>query len=97
MSDSIIATRKCCFFCGKQRNLERHHALKSANRKLAEQDGLWVWLCADCHRGTNGVHGKNGHGKDEALKAAAEYAWLTYYQKEIPDFIKRYGKNYLEL
>ena len=42
------------------------------------------------------MHGKNGHEKDEALKAAAEYAWLTYYQKEIPDWIALGLKNYLD-
>lgn len=67
----------------------------TANRKIAERDGLWVWVCPDCHRGTYGVHGKEGRGKDLALKMAAEYAWLKRYGKTEQDWIQRYGKNYL--
>ena len=96
MGESIIKQSKSCFFCGSERALERHHILKgSANRKLAEEDGLWVWLCPECHRGTNGVHGKNGHEKDVTLKLTAEYAWLKYYNLSETDFRLRYGKNYL--
>ena len=94
--DSIIKTAKSCYFCGSERNLEKHHAMHgTANRKLAERDGLWVWVCPDCHRGTYGVHGKHGHGKDMTLKMAAEYAWIKHNNKTEKDWIKRYGKNYL--
>lgn len=93
---SIIKHGKFCFFCGSERDLERHHCMHgTANRRLAEEDGLWVWLCPECHRGTNGVHGKNGHGKDITLKKAAEYMWLRCYEKTETDWIRRYGKNYL--
>lgn len=92
---SIIKESKSCFFCGSERQLERHHCMKAQNRKRAEQQGLWVWLCMDCHRGTYGVHGKYGHEKDVALKKAAEYAWLKTYNKTIEDWIKEYGKNWL--
>ena len=94
--DSIIKTAKSCFFCGSEENLERHHAMHgTANRKLAEEDGLWVWCCPECHTGTWGVHGKYGHGKDLTLKMAAEYAWIRTTGKTEADWIKRYGKNYL--
>lgn len=93
---SIIKESKSCFFCGSERDLERHHCLKgTANRKLAEKDGLWVWLCPDCHRGTWGVHGYKGHELDVTLKKAAEYAWLKQNGKTVEDFISRYGKSYL--
>lgn len=94
--DSIIKKSKSCFFCGDTRNIEKHHALHgTANRRLADKDGLWVWVCPECHRGTNGVHGKNGHGKDLTLKMTAEYAWMKHYGKTEYDFVQRYGKNYL--
>lgn len=94
--DSIIKSAKTCFFCGSERNLERHHAMHgTANRRLAEQDGLWIWCCPECHRGDWGVHGKNGHGKDMTLKMTAEYAWMKHYGKTEEDFIRRYGKSYL--
>lgn len=76
--------------------MEKHHAMHgTANRRIAEVHGLWVWVCAECHRGTYGVHGKYGHGKDLTLKMAAEHAWMKHYGKTEEDFIKVYGKNYL--
>ena len=47
---SIISNERVCYLCGSYANLQRHHAIHGwANRKLAEDDGLWVWLCMDCH------------------------------------------------
>lgn len=93
---SIIKNSRSCFFCGSETGLEQHHAMHgTANRKLADEDGLWVWLCAECHRGNYGVHGYHGHDMDVALKKAAEYAWITTTGKTVEDWIARYGKNYL--
>ena len=59
MSRSLLDTRKgVCFMCGRYGPTEVHHIFGGvANRKLSEQDGLWVYLCPDCHnRPPNGVH-----------------------------------------
>ena len=94
--DSIITTVKSCYFCGSEQNLEEHHVFYgTANRRISEVHGLKVYLCAECHRGTYGVHGKYGHEKDPSLKMAAEYAWMKHYNKTEDDFIRIYGKNYL--
>lgn len=93
---SIIKESESCFFCGSVVGLEKHHCLHgTANRKLAEADGLWVYLCPECHRGKYGVHGYSGHDKDMTLKRAAEYAWLKHTGKTVYEFTKRYGKNWL--
>ena len=93
---SIIKESKSCFFCGSETGLEKHHCMHgTANRKLADADGLWVYLCPECHRGTYGVHGCKGHDNDMTLKRAAEYAWLKVNGKTVADWIKRYGKNWL--
>lgn len=95
MKQSIIRTAKSCFFCGRETGLERHHAMHgTANRKLADQDGLTVYLCHECHRI---LHDTAHPGKemDTALKQAAEYAWIKHYGKTIDDFRARYGKNFL--
>lgn len=92
--ESIIKTGRYCFFCGRTDRLEKHHAIHgTANRKKAEELGLWVWLCPECHRGTDGVHGKNGHSKDMAVKMAAEYAFLKHHSMD--EWMKEIGKNYL--
>lgn len=93
--ESIIKTGRYCFFCGRTDRLEQHHAIHgTANRKKAEELGLWVWLCPECHRGTDGVHGKNGHGKDLAVKMAAEYAFLASGH-DMADWMREIGRNYL--
>lgn len=89
---SIMQTKKRCYLCGHEGYLDRHHCLHgTANRKLAEEDGLWVWLCRYCH---TAVHGPDGAANDLKLKQDAESAWMGYNHKGVEDFIARYGKNY---
>lgn len=93
---SIMQNRKECFNCMTYSNLEEHHIFFGvANRKLAEKDGLKVWLCPECHRGTHGVHGKEGHTLDMFIKSIAQMEYMRHYKKTKEDFIQRYGKNYL--
>lgn len=92
---SIMQEKKQCYICSSTIGLEEHHCLFGNARKKSEQDGLKVWLCYEHHRGDYGVHGKFGSTVAEKLKIDAENRWLEYYNKDIEDFIKRYGKNYL--
>ena len=55
-------------------------------------DGLIVFLTRESHRGTNGVHGKNGNKLNRQLKRLAEKAWTSYYKKTKEEFIERFGK-----
>ena len=71
--NSIIQSKKECYFCGSQVGLESHHCILGKNRHNAERFGLKVWLCYNHHRGTNGVHGKNGHELDLKLKTIRLY------------------------
>lgn len=92
---SIININKNCYICKNVHNLELHHIFFGSNRKKSDKDGLVVYLCYEHHRGTNGVHGKNGKALNLYLKKIAERAWLEYYDKTKEDFRKRYGRNYL--
>ena len=79
-----------CWFCKSQKNLELHHCIHgTANRKLADEDGLTVWLCHECHQNLH----DHGDG-DEELKHEAMLAWMFEYNKTKKDFLKRYGKMY---
>ena len=90
---SIIDKRMQCFHCGKESDLQCHHIMKGlAYRWKAEEDGLFVMLCSDCHRY---LHGKDGHLLDLQYKEIAERAWLKHYNKQIKDWIARYGKNFI--
>lgn len=75
---------------------ERHEAFFGVkNRKRSIEDGLVVFLTPENHRGTNGVHGKNGKWLDEMIKKNAEIVWIRTYNKTVDDFIKEYGRNWL--
>ena len=92
MTNSIICNARCCYECGNKTHLQRHHCLHgTANRRLAEEDGLWVYLCADCHRR---LHDRDTR-LDNKLMRLAERVYLRENNKTITDFIARYGKNYL--
>ena len=91
---SIIQDRKECLVCGSW-NVEDHHIFfGQANRKLSEKYGLKVWLCPTHHRGTIGVHGRDGHKLDMQLKELGQKAFEWKHTRE--EFIKTFGKNYLD-
>jgi hypothetical protein len=93
---SIIQRNKECYKCKKTYGLELHHCLFGvANRKKADEDGLVVYLCNEHHRGTYGVHGKEGHEFDLFIKQMAQARWMYFYNKTTEQWIKRYGRNYL--
>ncbi len=72
---------------------ERHEVYFSkAYRQKSVNDGLIVFLKRESHRGTSGVHGKNGDKLNRQLKRLAEKAWTSYYKKTKEEFIERFGK-----
>ena len=89
---SIIQENKSCFICGSTQNLQRHHTWHgTANRRLADEDGLTVLLCMNCHIA---LHDKGVN--DRFLMEIGERAWLRETGKTVDDFIKRYGRNVIE-
>ena len=94
--NSILQNKRECFKCHNTERLELHHIFfGNSNRKLSEKDGLKVYLCVEHHRGTYGVHGKNGNDFNLYLKEIGQKAWQKYYNKTKEDFIARYGKSYI--
>lgn len=83
-----------CMECGHY-IVEIHHVFYGSKRNKSTEDGLVVPLCAEHHRGTYGVHGREGHDLDLKYKKLAEQKYLEFYNKNVEDFIERYGKNYL--
>ncbi len=82
-----------CYFCGSVMQLERHHCLFGiANRQKADKYGLWVYLCAEHHRGQFGVH----HCKERAreLQSLAQIKFEEKYGHD--KFMAEFGRNYLE-
>lgn len=93
---SIVYYEDRCAACGATQGLERHHCLHgTANRKLADKDGLTVMLCYTHHRASGtGVHGGNTE-LDNELKAVAQKAYMESHGVSVNEWISRYGKNYL--
>ena len=93
MSDSILSNERRCFFCGETMNLHRHHIYGgTANRKISEKHGCWVYLCAKHHNMSNqSVH--NDREMDLALKQICQ----KKMEKEITrdEFIRIFGKSFL--
>lgn len=92
---SIIQSEKECYITKSTTNLHKHHIFEgTANRKLSERDGMWIWLRADWHNMSDyGVHFDKE--LDLVLKRTAQLIWQTYYKKTKEEFIARYGRNYL--
>lgn len=89
---SIIHTsnKESCFICG-QYATECHHAMHgTANRKLADEDGLTVMLCHTCHMN---LHDKGNF--DRELQKIAQQRWMEFYDKTADEWQKRYGKSYI--
>lgn len=91
--ESIMQTGKYCYLCGRTDSLERHHVFfGNQYRQLSEKNGLWVWLCAECHRtGKHSAHldkDTNLHLKEDGQRAFE----LTYTRQ---DFMKVFGRNWL--
>ena len=87
---SIIHDWDECYICGAY-GTEVHHCIHgTANRRLADKDGLTVNLCHACHMR---LHDKGEY--DRELQKIAQQRWMEYYGKSVDEFRKRYGKNYL--
>lgn len=87
---SVINNSKACNDCRSRYNLERHHCIGgTAYRSKAEEDGLWVYLCHDCHQK---VHNENVKRKQELIRLAQ----ITYLETHtLDEWMARYHKNFL--
>lgn len=84
---NLYSTKRTEKYC------ERHEAYFSkAYRQKSINDGLILFLTREDHRGTNGVHGKNGDKLNRKIKKLAQKAWMDYYHKTKEEFIREYGK-----
>lgn len=90
---SVLQDEKVCIVCGAS-NVEEHHIFHGSYRKNAEKHGMKVYLCPEHHRGTYGVHGREGHVLDLHLKKyAQEYFEANLGTREA--FRDLFGKSYL--
>ena len=91
-SKSILQTEKMCWFCPCTIGLERHHIMAgTANKKLSEKYGLWVWLCHEHHTGNEGA--QYDYERNQQLKRDAQFAFERTYSHAL--WMEVFRKNYL--
>ena len=93
MSKSILQPdgEEACYISGSHYNLDCHHIMGgTANRKIADKWGVWVWLRHDIHMD---LHDRNTELKLQ-LKKEAQEAFEKLYGRD--KWMSLFRKNYLE-
>lgn len=91
MKSILQSDKSVCYVCGRYGANNEHHIYNGYNRKKSEKDGMKVYLHATCH---DYIH--TNEFADLMLKAKCQVKWQEYYNKTKEDFIKRYGKSYID-
>ena len=102
--ESILNTEKdTCYLCGRWcAHPDKHHVFHGRkHRQLADREGLFVYLCPECHTiGPRAVH--RVREIDLKLQQEAQEVWEKRYRDLVdPDgdarleFMKIFGKNYI--
>lgn len=84
-----------CFLCGRPAEGEHHLLFGTGKRRLAEEDGLKIPICNQCH--TLGVVTGRIHDNPMAEKLSKMLGQALYETRigNRQEFMKRYGKSYL--
>lgn len=86
---------KFCYVTGAVRGLEKHHIFFGTGlRRISDRYGFWVYLTAEKHRGTAGVHGRDGHALDLRLKQDCQRRFEQTHSRA--EFMQIIGRNYLD-
>ena len=81
-----------CYVTGSRQNLERHRIMSgTANRKLSEKYGLWVWLSHEAHTGKHGAQYEKE--LNLRLKRDAQTAFEAIHGHKA--WMETFRKNYL--
>lgn len=75
-----------CEVCGSAYMVELHHIIYgSGKRKQHENEHSVIALCWYCHRGTKGIHGRDGKKLDLYLKKKLQekYFDMGYGENEV--------------
>ena len=79
-----------CEICGCYGALDKHHLLSgSGNRKRAEEDHLYIFICRSCH---NAIH--QDRQEEVYWKKEGERRFLKTHT--LDEWFSRYTKNFLE-
>ncbi len=89
MADSIITSvTEYCIMCCKPTTDIHHLCFGRSERRLADEDGLTIPVCRECH---SMIH--NDARLGHLSKILGQIAWEGKYGDR-QDFIRRYGKSW---
>ena len=79
-----------CFICGKYTECDKHHIFNGYSmRGKSETDGLYVFICRDCH--------EQVHQERRLRDLLKKFGQIIFERWNSHDqFMQRYRKNYLE-
>ncbi len=94
-NESLFTTENgVCFLCNRDfgyGNTARHEVFYGiSNRDIAKKEGLWVYLCPDCHAK---CHHKEP--EDLELKEEGQMLWENVNGGDRKRFIELFGKSVL--
>lgn len=91
--NSIIQTKKECYFCGLTGGLHNHHVYGGRNRTISDINGFTVYLCPEHHNmSKDSVH--MSEKRALILKRNCQKEYEKTHTRE--QFIALIGRNYLE-
>lgn len=93
-----------CVICGKPKECTHHLIGGTANRKISDDDLIYISLCNDCHNMASD-RCERIHGNPMAEKLSKMLGQMAWEKQQIiegkepksvrEDFRKRYGKSFL--
>lgn len=108
MRSTLSNCSELCFFCGRPATQTHHLIFGNGQRKLADRDGLFVPICAECHTMGNLLERIHDNPMAEALsKMLGQAVYERNYYKDLwyqlnrnedearLKFMERYGRSYL--
>ena len=93
MTSILVTEPNVCYICRRVGYTEIHHVLYGALRKIADDNGLTCYLCYECHRGTKGVHGRDGNALNRYLKAHVQTEYEKLHSHE--EWMELVGRSYI--
>lgn len=91
-----------CTFCGKPTNTKHHLIFGWSQRRLADEDKLYIYCCDNCHnmavKPVDRIHGNSQAEKLSKMLGQALYErnLLERGEENVRQkFMQRYGRSYL--
>lgn len=90
---------KACEICGRVLGEQHHIVKRSQNKAMIKAPINHIYLCAEHHRGTEGVHGREGHKLDTELKMELQQKLFKlfnedkYSKKEVKEQLRISNKD----